>query len=687
MYDTKPLFETNVDRYTWVKFYTEFATKLLEYKSDRKTLIEKIKNSFREIGMKLPKLESDENIVDIDPFTIFGTFNKGLTVANRIKIIKGYAKEFGVNEPIPDNFDGIPVVMLLSATFYYWKEERGENDIENLWGLFESALKYAENKDEDNKRAFIKYFDIAKTQKGLKWNITMGLYWVRPDTFMNLDSVNRQFLFNNDLLCEFKNGKKKEITEVPSGIEYVELINKCKEIFAQYDSFAELSYSAWYLSSQPETKEAFWLENLNHNEDAKDNVSKAEFLKWFKPLLEALKDLGGAATPKEARGKIIENETLSEDEVAQTRGKTNVNKFENEVAFARNYLVYSGYIDNSERGVWKITDAGRTVIMTDELAFEIARNVRKNQANIRTEKIEDVEDIAYAEDKELKYEPYTKEDFLKEVFIEEDKYLKLVKTLEYKRNIILQGAPGVGKTFVAKRLAYSMMGMRDYDRVEMVQFHQSYSYEDFVMGYRPNEDGGFKLHNGTFYEFCNRAKDDKENDYFFIIDEINRGNLSKIFGELFMLIEKDKRGSQLDLLYSDESFSVPDNLYIIGMMNTADRSLAMLDYALRRRFAFFDFIPAFETNSFKEYQESKKNEKFNKLIQRVRELNKIIEEDSTLGAGFRIGHSYFCTEKEITDELLYTIVNFELIPLLNEYWFDEPSMIKEWSEKLGDAIK
>ena len=210
MYDTKPLFETNVDRYTWVKFYTEFATKLLEYKSDRKTLIEKIKNSFREIGMKLPKLESDENIVDIDPFTIFGTFNKGLTVANRIKIIKGYAKEFGVNEPIPDNFDGIPVVMLLSATFYYWKEERGENDIENLWGLFESALKYAENKDEDNKRAFIKYFDIAKTQKGLKWNITMGLYWVRPDTFMNLDSVNRQFLFNNDLLCEFKNGKKKE---------------------------------------------------------------------------------------------------------------------------------------------------------------------------------------------------------------------------------------------------------------------------------------------------------------------------------------------------------------------------------------------------------------------------------------------------------------------------------------------
>ena len=168
----------------------------------------------------------------------------------------------------------------------------------------------------------------------------------------------------------------------------------------------------------------------------------------------------------------------------------------------------------------------------------------------------------------------------------EQDYKTLVNVLKMKKNIILQGAPGVGKTFTAKRLAYSIIGAKNPDRVQMLQFHQSYSYEDFIEGYRPTENG-FTIKKGSFYKFCKLAEDDDENDYFFIIDEINRGNLSKIFGELFMLIEKDKRGIELQLLYSDENFSVPANVYIIGMMNTADRSLAMLDYALRRRFSFF----------------------------------------------------------------------------------------------------
>ncbi len=155
----------------------------------------------------------------------------------------------------------------------------------------------------------------------------------------------------------------------------------------------------------------------------------------------------------------------------------------------------------------------------------------------------------------------------------------------------------MGKTYAAKRLAYSMMGVKDIERVMMVQFHQSYSYEDFIMGFRPSSTG-FELRKGVFYNFCKKAEIDSDNEYFFIIDEINRGNLSKIFGELFMLIENDKRGNALQLLYSDEKFAVPKNVYIIGMMNTADRSLAMLDYALRRRFAFFDIKPGFKTPGF-----------------------------------------------------------------------------------------
>ena len=250
----------------------------------------------------------------------------------------------------------------------------------------------------------------------------------------------------------------------------------------------------------------------------------------------------------------------------------------------------------------------------------------------------------------------------------------------------MQGAPGVGKTFAAKRLAYSMMGVKDSDRVMMVQFHQSYSYEDFIMGFRPASTG-FELKKGPFYNFCKKAELDLENDYYFIIDEINRGNLSKIFGELFMLIENDKRGVSLQLLYSDEKFSVPENVYIIGMMNTADRSLAMLDYALRRRFAFFEFSPAFETDGFRQYRQEKNNKKFNNLIAAIEKLNIAIENDESLGKGFRIGHSYFCTDKDINDMWLNAVITYEIIPLLNEYWFDEPSKVQEWKFILYEAIR
>ena len=222
----------------------------------------------------------------------------------------------------------------------------------------------------------------------------------------------------------------------------------------------------------------------------------------------------------------------------------------------------------------------------------------------------------------------------------------------------------------------------------MVQFHQSYSYEDFIEGFRPSEKGmSFDIKKGAFYKFCKTAQDDMDHDYFFIIDEINRGNISKIFGELFMLIEKDKRGNELQLLYSNEKFSVPRNVYIIGMMNTADRSLAILDYALRRRFAFFDMKPGFNTEGFRKYQEGLDSRKFDKLINCVERLNDVIASDDSLGEGFCIGHSYFSELKTVDDATLTNIVEYELIPLLKEYWFDQPDHVSEWSENLRRAIE
>ena len=300
----------------------------------------------------------------------------------------------------------------------------------------------------------------------------------------------------------------------------------------------------------------------------------------------------------------------------------------------------------------------------------------------------DSDDSVDIEEATVVFPEYSAEEFLKSVYMDRDRYDAIVGLLKTKKNIILQGAPGVGKTFVAKRLAYSMMGVKDVSRVKLVQFHQSYSYEDFIEGYRPS-GAGFELVKGAFYSFCKKAAEDEENDYFFIIDEINRGNLSKIFGELFMLIENDKRGNELQLLYSRELFCVPANVHIIGMMNTADRSLAMLDYALRRRFAFVELRPAFDSDGFRDYCAGLGNPRFEALVREVESLNRAIAEDESLGEGFCIGHSYFCNMKHenCTDAALASIVDYELIPMLKEYWFDEPGKVRGWTDKLRRSLR
>lgn len=321
----------------------------------------------------------------------------------------------------------------------------------------------------------------------------------------------------------------------------------------------------------------------------------------------------------------------------------------------------------------------RTIVV--DFVYYVKKYMDDSVLDVDTEVVKvNYESLGETSDKENKY---TLNNFLEEVYMNEDEYNVLKNLLLRKKNIVLQGAPGVGKTFTAKRLAYSIMGMKDDDRVRLVQFHQNYSYEDFLEGYRPDENG-FKLREGIFYKFCIQAKNDSDRDYFFIIDEINRGNLSKIFGELLMLIEKDYRNEAVQLAYSGESFNVPDNLYIIGMMNTADRSLAMIDYALRRRFSFFNLKPGFGSEGFKKKQQKLGNEKYDKLVDCIVKLNEDIVKDDSLGEGFEIGHSYMCFEDfgEVKDEWLYSVVYHDIIPTLKEYWFDSKDKVKHWKEKL-----
>ena len=830
------------EQFKWVSFYMEFATKLLEYRDDRTSLIEKLQNVYSNIGMKLPKLDKETIPKDIDPFTVFGLFNKGISDANRISILSGIKDIFEIVSYVPDDFSGIPVLNNMMATFYAFEgnDRRKDDDIDNLWNVFSSGIKLADSESVERRITFSLAYNQARSQYAVRWNLTMGLYWIRPYFFINLDSRNREFLSNPDNISANVVAEVKSLKSVPTAEKYLFICDKCRASIESgeysYSSFPELSYKAWIVSS----------ENSKMGK-ATTNKSNAALLRWFQPVIQALRDLGGSATPEDTRKKIIENEKLSDEDVNATRGKNNVNKFENEVAFARSYLVKAGYIDNTVYGIWTLTEKGMTVEMTDELASEIFKNgvadivskskeknslgdadvatvqywlyapgegasmwedfyragimglgwdelgdlntyaskgemaqklrdihggdsSYKNSANAVWQFVHDIKpgDVVFAkrgrseilgrgvvesdyeyddnqvgeypnirkvkwthkgnwqssemfamktltdvtnytdfvnkisgffgagiEDEEVEatvidYPAYSMEDFLNEVYMDEATYNKLVGVLESKLNIILQGAPGVGKTFVAKRLAYSIMGEKDVDRVMMVQFHQSYSYEDFIMGFRPSS-GGFDIKTGAFYNFCKKAEKDSDNKYFFIIDEINRGNLSKIFGELFMLIENDKRGNKnkLQLLYRDEMFYVPENVYIIGMMNTADRSLAMLDYALRRRFAFFDLKPGFTTEGFRTYRDGLDNKKFEALVGCVQSLNEKIAADESLGEGFCIGHSYFCNmePEDVTDEKLQGIVEYELIPMLKEYWFDEPLKVKEWSDNLRSAVK
>lgn len=824
--------DLKLSQFSWTQFYSEFADKLLQFKNNRNELLVILQKTYDELKMNYPFNEKDGLIEDMCPFTVFGCFNKGITNENRKALMSHLGKQIGVQAPVPTDFDGIPVLNNMKAWFFAYKENRQQSDIPNLWLMFEAAINYADAPSEASKQVFIEIFDKVRSQLGIKWNLSIGLYWIRPNSYLNLDEKSRTYL-KNEAVLGTSISKLSSLKQVPDAKTYLQIIDLCKGMFDNPANF---------IHSFPELSRAAFKNSVTDDE-SKSKVSKASFIRWFVPLVNALKKLRGSATPEQARKQIVSDLSLPDDIVNETRGKTGVKKFDNEVAFARLYLVYEGFIDKSVKGQWKLTDKGWTSelneedagaiflkwvdilkeqresqliassldaenpgkrywmyapgdksskwsefyekgimavewdemgdlkqysskdamkakmkelygseytymnsalatwqfanelrpgdivyakkgihklvgrgIITSEYLYDDSRAEYKSVRQINwthdgewdhpgravlktltditpyTEYVQKLEDIFAGtgeitdqEEIEVVYEQYSDQDFLHEVFMDVDSYESLVSLLKNKKNVILQGPPGVGKTFAAKRLAYSIMGEKDTSRVMMVQFHQSYSYEDFIMGFRPNANG-FELTEGPFYQFCKTAQDDNERPYYFIIDEINRGNLSKIFGELLMLIEMDKRGEKLRLLYSNELFSVPSNVHIIGMMNTADRSLAMIDYALRRRFAFFSLEPSFDTAGFEAMMVIADNPKLESLVERVKELNMVIAKDESLGEGFRIGHSYLCANTAVTDDWVESVVKYELIPLISEYWFDEPSKIEYWTNKLYGAL-
>ena len=720
------------NQFTWVQFYKEFANKLLAYKSNREELIDKVKSIYTETEINMPTLEKDNNIVDIDPFTVFGLFNKSsMREMNRVKILSAVKKIFDVDAELPTSFESIPVLNNQNATFYYFVGDRGENDIDDLWSLFETAIQYASSPTAENRELLSQYFDLVINRKGNgNSKITMGLYWIAPNAFLNLDSRNEWYIYESGKIADEVTDSLPKVEAKISSKVYFEIVERLRDYLksdlSDLKDFKELSFEAWKYSSEvnekikEQKKEKAALEQKGAGL-ADDDVETTHYWiyspgdkasKWDEFYERGVMGLGWC--------EIGDYSQYSSKEEMKTAMKENIDPSKSYMNAAHAtwqflQVMKPGDIVFAKKGMHTVIAKG---VVTSDYIYDttdsVYPNVRKvnwinvgerqhpGQAVMKT--LTDItaytdyvsqlnalyEDEAddVSEPDEIVYPEYSPENFLEEVYMDGESYDTLVELIRVKKNVILQGAPGVGKTFAAKRLAYSMMGCKDQNRVMMVQFHQSYTYEDFIEGFRPSSVGdGFEIKKGSFYNFCKKAADDLDNEYFFIIDEINRGNLSKIFGELFMLIESDKRGNALQLLYSDEKFYVPANVNIIGMMNTADRSLAMLDYALRRRFAFFEMKPGFDSEGFKEYRMNLNNDKFNRLIECVQSLNAVIKVDDSLGEGFCIGHSYFCNLKTITDKALSNIVEYEMVPLLKEYWYDEQTKVNDWTDRLRSSIK
>ena len=817
--------------YTWIPFYKELAQKLLQFRNDRTPLVNWIYDNLQGYINHLKDAPDGRRVPDVDPFTVFAIFNRGITDDKRIDICEKFKRFLDVSASVPQDFDAIPVMNAKQSNFMAFADRREEGDLERLWNVFELAV--LDKNIEDA-------YNALSHQYLIKFNITFGLFWIRPDKYLPLDGHSQDLLTSLGITFDRKkflpyNEYERVMKELNEKIDFGSLG------YSDYTGFSHAAYGEKFLKSTTNNKKqddslTYWIYSPGEqaafwDEYYQDGImglgwNKIGDLRAFKKqsdLIAPLKQNYGPDTSQKNSADMLysfANEMKPGDIVFAKKGRstivgrgvvtsdyyydgkheihphlrkvnwthkgewksdsmlamktlTNITRYTDDVKQLNKLIegkASPASIESSDKQYWwlvgnpkiwslsnmKVGEEQEYTLYNENgnprRVFQNFLNAKKGDKVIGyearpTQKVVSLLEISKENDgntigfrkvetlpepvsfstlretpgletmdymknqqgsffkvtpdeydiimelirgdnplpKKESNELYTDNKFLEEVFITRDEYNKLRNLLLRKKNLILQGAPGVGKTFAARRLAYAIMGEKDESRVMQIQFHQNYSYEDFVMGYKPTENGGFSLSYGIFHKFCRRASIDKEHRYFFIIDEINRGNLSKIFGELLMLIESDYRDKPIQLSYNDETFAVPSNIYIIGMMNTADRSLAMIDYALRRRFSFFEMKPGFETDAFHNFILGWSTSKLRNLINAIIELNKVITDDDSLGSGFCIGHSYLCNLNSDSD--LESIVEYDIIPMLREYWFDNDDKFNQEAQKLRNALK
>lgn len=825
-----------MNSFAWMDFYSELATALLEFANDRKPLIEKVKAIYANAGMKLPTLERDNNIVDIDPFTVFGLFNKGITNDNRIAILNQIKKLFNISAAVPTDFDGIPVLNNMSATFYYFSDGRGEKDIDNLWTLFQYAISYADTQEDEAK--FVAAFDTVVAQKGVSWNITMGLYWIRPMTFINLDARNRKLLENNQSRFKPDIDIIKMLKRMVSAENYLLLMDKTKVTMSEYKSFPELSLDAWKMST--EDSEAFYGEDSSYWPTLAEYDPKLSKEDWKKYLLEVeiphhpspmkmlkgIIELGGEASCKQLANKFGGHPSVyvgcttnfgrrvkkyfnlppcmdGEQErffpfpfygkaIDDEEGHSYIYKIRPQLLAALKEVDLSKFNPNYEEGEEEMTDVAMNTILYgppgtgktyNTVVYAVAIIENKPVASIKAESYSAVLERynAYKADGLIEFttfhQSYGYEEFIegiKPVMDNDDEHSDIQYSIEdglfkafcnkasmpatKKANVDLglnktptiwkvslwstgdnptrteclenghirigwddygpditddtdfseNGGKNVLNSFIYKMkvgdIVFSCYSSTTIDAIGVVTGDYEWCNGQFDDGLNRmrkvnwivkgiNEDiveinGGSTMTLSTVYKLkvsladamaliqkhlpATVQMDDKRN-HVFIIDEINRGNISKIFGELITLIESSKRigqaeGMKAKLPYSQQLFGVPDNVYIIGTMNTADRSIATIDTALRRRFRFKEMMPDAEVLSGISVDDISISDMLSRMNKRIAVL---YDREHT------IGHAYFIPLRDNpTIEQLAEIFENAIVPLLQEYFYEDYEKIR-----------